>query len=67
MKDLGVVTPEKHMNKIPREAFRLLTNIKVTFNYMDDMLSMTETKAVPVDKHEGEDNACIGRPDMYIR
>ena len=40
-KDLGVIiqddlSPEKHINKITGETFRLITNIKVAFNYLDE-------------------------------
>ena len=40
-KDLGVIvqdnlSPEKHINKIIGSAYRLLTNMRVAFNYMDE-------------------------------
>lgn len=39
----------------------------MAFNYLDDMLSVAETKAVPVNKHEDGDNACVEGPDMNTR
>ena len=40
-KDLGVLiqndlSPEKHITKITEEAYRLMTNIRVAFSYMDE-------------------------------